>query len=87
MYLIILDLRNFSKEKEKNLESYLNSQKNIRYSFLSASVPKIFTYLAVKNAKELNSFLMDVKEKFSDIIINQHYLLSTEQLKYSLYPK
>ena len=87
VYLILLELRNISKEREAALKTYINSQKNIRYSFLSASKPIVFIYLAVKKSEELNTFLLSIKNKFSDIIVNQKYLLSTEQLKYDLFPE
>ena len=87
VYLILLELRKFSKEREQALKSYLSFQKNIRYSFLSGSRPFLFVYLAVKSSAELNTFLVGIKEKFSDIVINQKYLLSTGLLKYDLFPE
>ena len=87
VYLILLDIRNFSKERELALANYIKSQKAVRYSFLSAYRPAVFIYLAAKKSADLNSFLLSIKEKFSDIIISQRYLLSTEQLKYELFPE
>ena len=86
VYLILLDLRNLSKGREVVLKNHLNYQKNIRYSFISSTKPTVFIYLAVKKSEELNTFLSIIKEKFSDIIVSQKYLLSTEQLKYDLFP-
>lgn len=87
VYLILLELRNLSNQREESLRNYINAQKNIRYSFLSANKPIVFLYLAAKNSGELNSFLLKIKEAFADIIVNQKYLLSTEQLKYELFPE
>ncbi len=87
VYLILTELRNLSGEREDALRNYINSQKNIRYSFISASKPILFLYLAAKNSGELNNFLLNMKQNFPDIIVNQKYLLSTEQIKYELFPE
>ncbi len=87
VYLLILDMRNFTQEREAELRGYINGQKNIRYAFLSATKPVLFIYLAVKKSEELNTFLLNTKEKFADVIVNQKYLLSPENLKYSLFPE
>jgi DNA-binding Lrp family transcriptional regulator len=87
VYLISLDLRNMSKEKEAAMKAYIQGRKNMRYAFISASKPVVFAYIAVKNTDELNAFLLDIKEKFFDTIVNQQYLLSTGQLKYELFPE
>ena len=87
VYLILLDIRNLSQERELALRGHINGQKNIRYAFMSASKPVVFIYLAVKKSGELNTFLLNIKEKFSDVIVNQKYLLSTKQLKYELFPE
>lgn len=87
VYLIFLELRNLSKEKDASLRNYINSQKNIRYAFMSATKPILFVYLAVKSASELNTFLSKTKKIFSDSIVSQKYLLSTAQLKNELFPE
>jgi len=86
VYLLLLDMRKLSNEKEPSLSAYINSQKNIRFAFLSATKPVLFIYLAAKKSEDLGAFLSNIKEKFSDIIVNQKYLLSTSQLKYDLFP-
>lgn len=87
VYLILLGMRNLSKEKEDLLKSHIRRQKNIRFSFISASKPTVFVYLAVKKSEELNLFLSSIREKFSDVTVSQKYLLSTDQLKYELFPE
>ena len=87
VYMIMLDLRNVSREGESGLRNFINAQKNIRYAFMSAQRPTILLYIAVKTSSELNSFLVRIKEKFSSIIVSQKYLLSTEQIKYDLFPE
>ena len=87
VYLILMECRNLSKEKEQMLQSYINAQKNVRHSFLSATRPTLFLYLPVKSAADLNKSLSAIKERFSDVIVSQKYLLSTAQLKYQLFPE
>jgi len=87
VYLVMLDLRNLSKERESALRFYINDQKNIRYAFMSASKPVVFIYLAVKKSDELGAFLLDIKEKFSDVIVNQKYLFSSMLLKHEFFPE
>ncbi len=84
-YLVLLDLRKLSKEKEESFRAYLKMDKKIRYAFMSAVMPKVFIYIAVKEIEELDLFLNNIKHKFSDIIVNQNYLFSKEQLKYELF--
>jgi len=60
--------------------------KKIRYAFMSASRPVVFIYLAAKNTDDVDSFLTLTKEKFSDVVVNQSYLLLREQYKYELFP-
>lgn len=69
------------------LRFYINDQKNIRYAFMSASKPVVFIYLAVKKSDELSAFLLDIKEKFSDVIVNQKYLFSSMLLKHEFFPE
>ncbi len=87
VYFLMIDLRTLSKEREASLKQYINSKNNIRFAFISATRPTIFIYIAVKKSEELNMFLLDIKEKFSDAIVSQKYLLSPEQLKYELFPE
>ena len=87
VYLIRLDLKNMSTERAASFRSHFNAQRNIRYAFISAFAPVIFVYLAVKNADGLNEFLVSVKEKFSDIVMNQSFFLCTELVKYDLFPE
>ncbi len=87
VYMLLLDIRNMSQDRESALKSYINGQKNIRYAFLSATKPVLFIYLAAKKSEDLNTFLLNIKEKFADVIVNQKYLLSTKQLKYDLFPE
>lgn len=87
VYLLRLNLRNLSTERAASLRGYINAQRNIRYAFISAHAPVLFIYLAVKKSEELNNFLMGIKEKFSDVIVNQKYWLSPEQLKYEIFPE
>jgi len=86
-YLVLLDLRKLSKEKEDSFKTYLNMDKKIRYAFMSAVMPKVFIYIAVKDIEGLDVFLNDIKNKFSDIIVNRNYLFSKEQYKYELFTK
>jgi len=87
VYVLLLDIRNLSQERESVLRGYINGQKNIRYAFLSATRPVLFIYLAVKKSDDLNIFLLNIKEKFADVIVNQKYLLSPENFKYKLFPE
>lgn len=86
VYLILLDFKNLSSQKERDLKAYINHQKNIRASFISAANQTVFLYLAVKKASELQDFLRILSSKFGDIIVNQEYLLNSDQLKYDLFP-
>ncbi|MCX6709057.1 MAG: hypothetical protein NTW67_05435 [Candidatus Woesearchaeota archaeon] len=54
---------------------------------MSASKPVVFIYLAVKKSDELSAFLLDIKEKFSDVIVNQKYLFSSMLLKHEFFPE
>ena len=86
LYLMILDLQNLSKERENSLRMHILDNPNIRYSFFSASQPKIFIYFAAKNSDALDSFLIQSKELFPDIIFNQKYLIVRGSYKYELFP-
>ena len=86
VYLILLDLRNLSIKRESDLKAYINSQKNIRSAFISAAKPTVFIYIAVKSSLELQHFLVETKRGFRDIIVNQNYLLSSDQIKCELFP-
>lgn len=87
VYLVRFDLRNLSTERASALRGFVTAQRNVRYAFVSSYAPVLFLYLAVKKADELNSFLVGIKEKFADVIVNQKYLLSSEQLKYDFFPE
>lgn len=87
LYLVMLDTRNLSKDRESTLKSYINLNKRIRYAFMSASRPLIMIYFAAKTSEELDDFLTQLKEQFSDIIMNQKYLFVREQYKYNLFPE
>lgn len=87
LYLIILDLQNNSKERESALKRYILDNPNIRYSFISASQPKLFIYFASKNSDVLDLFLNQLKELFPDIILNQKYLMVRGSYKYELFPE
>jgi Lrp/AsnC family leucine-responsive transcriptional regulator len=87
VYLVLLDLRNVSKGKESALKNHVNLNKKVRYAFMSGTKPSILLYLAVKNSEELDRFMRDIKEKFSDTIYNMKYMLSTQQIRYELFPQ
>ena len=71
VYMIILDFKNLSTTTEQALKTCFSQQKNIRTAFLSAAKPRVFVYLAVKNALELQDFLQDLNSKFGSFIIDQ----------------
>jgi Lrp/AsnC family leucine-responsive transcriptional regulator len=85
VYLLQLDLRNLSRETENKLRDYIINHHQVRYAFMSAASPKIFIYLAAKNTDELDLFMQQIKENFSENIINIKYHLSKEQHKYELF--
>ena len=86
-YLVILSLRNVNPEKEKMLVSMIKNNNQTLYSFMSASKPQLFFFLAVKEQGDLDIFLKKLKTKFSEIIVNQQYLSSTRMYKYDLFPE
>ncbi|MCK4589299.1 MAG: Lrp/AsnC family transcriptional regulator [Nanoarchaeota archaeon] len=85
--VVKMSLRNLTKEKENILSRYIKNHPRVRYAFLGGTKPEVFIYLAVENAKELNDFLREVKEKHFEIIVNQSYLWTTAMWKYDLFPK
>ncbi len=87
VYLITLDFKNLSNKIEHSLKAHLSKHKNIRASFTSAAKPKLFVYLAVKSSLELQDFLEDINNEFSQNIVDQEYFLSTDQIKLDLFPK
>jgi|TARA_B100001971_G_C18179260_1_gene531788 Lrp/AsnC family leucine-responsive transcriptional regulator len=87
VYLITIDLKNLSTTTESSLKNYLYKKKNIRAAFLSAVNQKVFIYLAVKHSLELQDFIENLNNEFGHFIVDQEYLLSSEQIKYDLFPK
>lgn len=87
VYLIMLDIRNLSKQREDALRSHLILHKKIRYAFMSATKPEGFIYFAAKSTDDLDNFFLQLREKFSDVIVNQKYLFLREKYKYDLFPR
>lgn len=86
-YLIIIDLKNLSISRENKLKEYIIGHPMVEYSFMSATMPKVFVYFATKDANDLDKFLRETRELFSDIISNQKFCLSSSQHKYNMFPK
>jgi len=86
-YLLNLKFKNLSEEREKELKTFILDEKRVRYSYMSGSKPNVLLYLAVKNSAELGEFMKNAYNRFPNVIENITYMLSTELIKYNLFPE
>ncbi|MFH1456462.1 MAG: winged helix-turn-helix transcriptional regulator [archaeon] len=86
-YLLILDLRNPKKEEITKLKQYIINNKNITYAFRGATRFEVILFITVKDTKNFDLMLKEIKNKFYNIIQNQKFMLITEDLQFTLFPK
>jgi len=86
-YVVLMDIHNLSKEKEKSLEHFLKGNENILWSVKTIGKYNLLVYVCVKKSDELHQTLMKLREIFSSDIKDYETLIAYEEYKYTYFPE
>lgn len=86
-YIVLMDIHNLSKEKEKSLEYFLKGNENILWSVKTIGKYNLLVYVCVKKSDELHQTLMKLREIFSSDIKDYETLIAYEEYKYTYFPE
>ncbi len=81
LYKILLSLQNLSPLREKNLLGYCRRSSNVTYALKSIGVWDFKLELLLKDTRELHKVIVDMRNKFSDIIRNYETIHIFEEYK------
>jgi len=86
-YLYILQLKNVSSDRFKEIKDYLKNNDNITYAFVDKNAYNIVFNCAFKESGGIDSLSRGLRERFSDILESQDYLIIKEQVLFNLLPR
>ena len=81
LYKILLSLQNVNHQREKNLLGYCRRSANVTHALKSIGVWDFKLELLLKDTRELHKAIVDIRNKFSDIIRNYETIHIFEEYK------
>lgn len=85
-HILFLSLKNHSLKDEQKLYSYCQQHPNIVYIIKTVGKWDYELSVEVPNLQFLQTILSELKENFSEILVNMEIITIFEDLKYNLYP-
>ncbi|MFH1307770.1 MAG: Lrp/AsnC family transcriptional regulator [archaeon] len=85
-YVIMLQIKQATKQDEEKLISYCSQKKNIMYCVKRIGVYDFEINAAITDINDLNNFLSEIKEKFGGIIDSYGILINSELIKLNYVP-
>mgnify|MGYP003974507481 CR=1 FL=1 len=86
-YLCRVRLRGGSTEKVVAIKKRITVNNNVSYAFFDVNGNNLVFTCAFKKSEEIDHLLRGLRKDFSDIIVNQEYLLVKEDVLLNLFPK
>ncbi|MBS3137592.1 hypothetical protein J4232_04100 [Candidatus Woesearchaeota archaeon] len=85
-YFILASLKNLTKQNEKKFFSFCEQHKNIVYLIKTVGKWDYEISVEVQNQVMFQEVFTELREQFSEIIMNMKSVLVFKDLKYNLYP-
>lgn len=85
-FLIHISLKNLTKNNENKLYAFCNQNPNIVYMIKTIGKWDYEISVEVQNQEKFQEVFTELRENFSDILINMESVIIFKDLKYNLYP-
>ncbi len=86
-YIIIIDMKNISKETENQLRIIIQHNTGVKYAFRALGKMSVIMLINTKSMIELENFIKELKLRFHNIIKSARYLHVTHHQKFTLFPE
>lgn len=85
-YYLLLKFDTLSQEQEKKLQTYILQNKHIYYSAKTVGAYNCIASMFVRNREELQTFLDDIRNTFSDCLSEIHAPILFKEYKHTYFP-
>ncbi len=86
LYAILLNIPSLTKENEKKLKDLLINSKKVLWSVKTIGRYNCIAYLLVKDTRDFQDTLVELRSKLSNSLMDYEVLLGYEEFKYIYFP-
>jgi len=86
VYAVLMNIFPLSKEKDKTLKYFLESNENILWAVKTLGIYNLLMYVCVKSSDELHLTLLKMRELFSKEIKEYETIIAYEEYVYTYFP-
>jgi DNA-binding Lrp family transcriptional regulator len=85
-YLVFLTLRYTTPEKERELMTYLHSNRKVKIIFRELGKLELYFFVAVESTKEFERLFKEIKSRFFEMILEADHMYITEEIVLNYFP-
>jgi Lrp/AsnC family transcriptional regulator, regulator for asnA, asnC and gidA len=87
VYVLLMKINNLNPSREKTLHQFLKENKNILWAVKTIGSYNLLAYICVKESEQFHETLIQLKELFSENIIDYETLIAYEEHGYNYFPE